>query len=40
MFNGDWQDAAYDKDLRRQRRVLRLPVGDRRWARRAPCRRR
>ena len=26
MFNGDWQNAVYDKDLSGQRRVLRLPA--------------
>ena len=40
MFNGDWQNAVYDKDHRRQRRVLRLPARRGRWHRSRRCRRR
>ena len=34
MFNGDWQDAAYDKDAPGNIGLLHLPVGHRRRARR------
>ena len=27
MFNGDWQNGGYDKDLPGQRRLLRVPAG-------------
>ena len=40
MFNGDWQNATYDKDAAGQRRLLRLPVRRRTADRSPPCRRR
>ena len=40
MFNGDWQNAVYDKDLSGNVGFFVFPSADRRQDRSRPCRRR